>query len=67
MQNSQLTKMKTTVENFCELCDGTGKETMSCCGDDIRGTLYQDMGICPTCKEHLGGECEECKGTGFKI
>jgi len=53
-------------EDDCKACDGTGEEYVSCCGDDIKGTEYEDMGICPTCKEHLGGPepCVECGGTG---
>lgn len=51
----------------CSECDGTGKVYYSCCGDDVKGTLHEDYGICPTCKEHLSGEyedCESCNGTG---
>lgn len=50
----------------CIECDGDGKTFYSCCGDDVKGTEYEDYDIYPTCKEHLGGpeECESCKGTG---
>jgi hypothetical protein len=50
----------------CKTCEGTGKVYTSCCGDDIKGTEYEDYNICPTCKEHLGGEedCDDCGGTG---
>ena len=54
----------------CSECDGTGKVYYSCCGDDVKGTLYEDYGICPTCKEHLSGEhedCESCNGTGTEL
>ena len=51
----------------CTACDGDGKEYYSCCGDDVKGTQYADIGICPTCKEHLGGEetCDLCDGKGY--
>ncbi len=55
-----------TIKKECEYCEGTGEEKFSCCGDDIQGTIYEDIGICPTCKEHTGGECGECNGTGFE-
>lgn len=51
-----------TINKECENCQGTGQEIYSCCGDDIRGN---DIDLCPTCKEHTGGECYECKGTGI--
>lgn len=31
----------------------------SCCGDDMRGTIYEDIQRCPTCKEGCCGEEEE--------
>jgi len=50
----------------CTDCDGTGTVHYSCCGDDVKGTIYEDYDLCPTCKEHLGGPepCENCNGTG---
>jgi len=51
----------------CPFCGGDGRQYFSCCGDDVKGTLAEDFGICPTCKEHLSGEsedCDECGGTG---
>lgn len=52
----------------CEYCYGTGIEYISCCGDDITGTI-NETDLCPTCLEHCGtdGEkCAECKGTGLE-
>ena len=58
-----------TVERIpCPECDGEGKILMSCCGDNIRGTINEDILICPTCHEHLGDdkeECTWCDGTGY--
>lgn len=34
------------------------KPLWSCCGDDMRGTIYEDMCICPSCKEGCCGEEE---------
>ena len=54
-------------KEICVACEGTGKTYFSCCGDDVKGTIHEDYGICPTCKEHLSGEyedCEDCNGTG---
>ena len=51
----------------CLVCEGTGKVLFSCCGDDVKGTEHEDYGICPTCKEHISTDhedCEECNGTG---
>ena len=50
----------------CPECDGDGTTYYTCCGDDIKGTEYEDYGICPSCKEHQGGpeECETCLGKG---
>ena len=55
-----------TVTEDCTDCQGTGKVYQSCCGDDVYGTIYEDLDLCPTCKEHIGGEqdCETCNGTG---
>jgi len=55
------------IAEFCEACEGTGKNFYSCCGDDMRG---RDFDNCPTCHEHTGwdgkedGDCIECNGTG---
>ena len=62
--------MKTETPHPCPECDGDGKVYYSCCGDDVKGTIHEDNGICPTCKEHLSGEyedCESCGGTGEVI
>lgn len=51
----------------CPECVGDGKVLYSCCGDDVKGTEYEDYGLCPTCKEHISTEyevCETCEGTG---
>jgi hypothetical protein len=56
-----------TSKKKCNECDGDGKVYYSCCGDDVKNTIYEDHGLCPTCKEHLDGEyseCESCDGTG---
>lgn len=57
-----------TQSKPCETCDGTGKTYTSCCGVEMYGSEYEDYDICPTCKEHLGGEeeCEDCGGTGVE-
>lgn len=60
-------KVEADVMVDCPECDGTGKVYYSCCGDDVKGTQHEDYGICPTCKENLSGEhedCETCGGTG---
>ena len=58
--------METEIKNkVCENCEGTGKEKYSCCGDEMEGSIYEDIGLCPTCKEHTGGECYECHGSGI--
>jgi len=57
-----------TTKEICTECNGEGKVYYSCCGDDVKGTIHEDYGVCPTCKEHLSGEhedCESCEGTGF--
>lgn len=54
-----------TDKKICESCEGTGKEIYSCCGDEMQGSIYEDIGLCPTCKEHNRGECGECRGTGI--
>ena len=53
----------------CPECDGSGEVYYSCCGDDIKGTTWEDIEICPTCREHLGGPetCPTCAGTGEVI
>lgn len=56
----------------CEACEGTGKDFMSCCGDDMRGNDYD---LCPSCHEHTGWSgsikdcefCMECGGSGKQI
>ena len=52
---------------ICHACDGSGWEFISCCGDDVLGTEYEDIGLCPTCFEHLGEreKCVECNGEGY--
>lgn len=56
-------------ENYieCPSCAGSGWEFISCCGDDILDTEYEDFAICPTCKEHQGERepCSECDGKGY--
>jgi len=40
---------------YCEQCgEDTPKEHIcyTCCGDEITGDV-EDMGICPTCLEHI--------------
>jgi RecJ-like exonuclease len=41
----------------CKECEGTGMVAYSCCGD----VIYKDTELCPTCKEHVGYEEEECE------
>ena len=50
----------------CDECEGTGEVYYSCCGDDMKGSDFEDVDICPTCREHVGGPqtCESCGGTG---
>ena len=51
----------------CNECEGSGLVYYSCCGDNVKNTLAEDIGLCPSCCEHLGGEyedCENCNGTG---
>lgn len=53
----------------CEYCEGTGQVWMSCCGDEMAGSEYEDYMICPTCKEHIGDDTEDCgacDGTGYE-
>lgn len=54
------------VMEDCPECEGTGKTFYSCCGDDLRGTDFEDIEMCPTCREHLGGPetCDTCSGSG---
>ena len=57
-----------TGKKICPVCDGEGYSFFSCCGDDVKGTIHEDMGICPTCHEHIDGgeeQCETCNGEGF--
>ena len=35
------------------------KPLWSCCGDDMRGTIWEDIMRCPTCKEGCCGEEDE--------
>ena len=52
----------------CPECGGDGEVYYSCCGDDVKNTLAEDYGLCPTCHEHLDGErstCETCNGEGI--
>lgn len=53
-------------KKICQACHGDGKEKYSCCGDELEGSLFEDAGLCPTCKEHTGGECGECDGSGIE-
>jgi len=41
----------------CNECDDRGYTIISCCGDDMVGN---DVGICPTCKEHCSQKKEIC-------
>ena len=41
----------------CKECGGTGMVAYSCCGDRI----FNDTELCPSCKEHVGYEEEECE------
>ena len=45
------------MENNCTQCQGTGVVAYSCCGD----VIYDDTELCPTCKEFIGYEEEECE------
>ena len=54
------------TENECPRCDGSGTVHISCCDDDISGSIGE-TDICPTCLEHCGDEgedCSECGGLG---
>lgn len=62
-----LTEIIETEMITCPECDGNGTVLISCCGDLISGTEYEDYLICPTCKEHIGDDeepCEYCDGKG---
>ena len=51
-------------QEYCDLCEGDGYVSFSCCGHDMKGNDYM---ICPDCHEHCDGceeDCEECNGTG---
>ena len=51
----------------CNECEGSGLVYYSCCGDNVKNTLAEDIGLCPSCCEHLSGEyedCENCNVTG---
>ena len=45
------------IKNKCKKCNGTGVVAYSCCGD----VIYDDTELCPTCKEFVGYEEEECE------
>ena len=64
LKNIKMANINDTIE--CPECGGDGKTFYSCCGDDIKGTEYEDVAICPTCREHLGEPetCENCNGLG---
>ena len=52
----------------CPECGGDGEVYYSCCGDDVKNTLAEDIGLCPTCHEHMDGErseCPTCEGEGI--
>jgi len=60
------------VELVCDDCDGDGYNNFSCCGDDMKNSPYSDIELCPTCKEHTGGEednedCDTCDGAGVRM
>lgn len=60
-------EIKKPEEVDCPECEGTGKVYYSCCGDNVKNTEAEDIGLCPTCSENLDGEhsdCESCEGTG---
>jgi len=50
----------------CPDCKGCGETHFSCCGDDVLNTEWEDIDLCPTCKEHLPGRerCDRCHGEG---
>ena len=52
----------------CIECNGYKETHYSCCGDDVYGTEWEDIDLCPTCREHLLGRetCERCEGTGWE-
>jgi hypothetical protein len=57
------------VKRDCRHCDGTGKAWYSCCGDDMsQFRQHAEVGICPSCKEHIaddGEDCYYCDGAGY--
>jgi hypothetical protein len=58
--------MSNTTKIECPTCEGSGEVYFSCCGHNMKGHDLEDYGICPGCKEHLGGPetCEDCNGSG---
>jgi DnaJ-class molecular chaperone len=56
------------IDTTCPECGGDGEVYYSCCGDDVKNTMAEDIGLCPTCHEHLDGErmtCSTCDGLGY--
>jgi hypothetical protein len=50
-------------QHECETCNGKGVAMFSCCTGEV---VDEDMGLCPSCYEHLGEDtCEDCNGTGI--
>jgi hypothetical protein len=42
-------------KEYCEYCEELIEEEhicYTCCGDEITGDV-EDLGLCPTCKEHI--------------
>ncbi len=53
---------------ICPECDGDGYTITSCCGDDMKPHV-PESDLCPSCREHCGGEddkeeCDLCHGAG---
>lgn len=47
----------------CPECNGSGFMFYSCCTGEVLGGPWEDIQMCPLCKEHLGEQdCETCHG-----